>query len=234
MFRPLLILALLTSACFADVFVVTSRGMWKSSVADDGPQPWVKVITFSDTDTVVNGCGAPRDDDDGGGGDATITEKVATISRNTLRNDKEATAVVSVIRVFRRPDVDLSKARAGLAAAINVLKSSPIFPDNKFSEWLAQIESLQPGQYTALFLASVEQGILKAFPQLKPGKLYNDDDVQKINIIEIIELIRIIIELLRDLGIIGGSDAVALDTRTIPLGFLPLRDRADQLLGVRR
>jgi hypothetical protein len=191
----------LTLQADGDIYVISQSGAWRAAVTDS-PQPWQRIATFGADDTVVIVDGEPQPNPPDPPDDS-LAGKIQAISAATLRSKDEATAMVSVVRLFQRTDADLSKAKSGMTAAVTVLKSSSLFAGNQFDQWLSQVNALSPGQYTAEFLQAVETGLERAF-NLPGGQMVSRADVERITIIELIELIKTIIQLLRDLGILGG------------------------------
>jgi hypothetical protein len=202
------VVATAAQLCHGGTWIVTKVGIWE---VRDG----VPVRVTSENDQIVID-GTPLPPDGPGGGDVppagSIADKVKAISKQHVKSEEQATALLAVVRVFRRPDIDLTKARSGLRAAMQLLK--PLFDGNSFDKWLAEIETLHAGNYTPSFLASIDKGLASAFDLSSAGAMTDAelqrvtaaaDQTERLDLIKIFEIIRMLIELLRDLGILGAT-----------------------------
>ena len=137
-------------------------------------------------------------------GDSSIRDKVAVFSKDCLKNQQEAKALSLVVRLFVRDDADLSKSKAALARAIDVLEGSSVQPQGRYRKWLTKLDEISPAVYTREFINSVDQGLSQAW-NLQSGAL-KSGEIARLDPVNLINLIKLIFELLRDLGIFGGGN----------------------------
>ena len=128
----------------------------------------------------------------------SVESQVEAFSKD-LKNAAEARALSLVVRLFVRTDADLSKAKASLVRAIEVLEASYLAPEGRYKAWLDQLSRIAPEVYTREFIKAVDRGLAKAW-DLDEGALLNQE-IARLDIVSLVALIRLISELLRDLGV---------------------------------
>jgi hypothetical protein len=190
-----------------DIFVGTNKGVWKVSVVDDEPK--VQLVWALPTGSVLvwPGVTKPPSPDPA---PSDLSKKVESISEGLLKNQLEARAVLSLVEIFNRPNADLSKFKTGMTRAVDLLSSQSLFPDNKFKEWNQRVLSELPQTVTKDHIAQISLGIRSAFNLPARSAITgsttqaNPPNVERVDWVQLIQIIRMIIELLRDLGIFTG------------------------------
>lgn len=184
----------------ADDYLVTPKGIWRI-------QNGIPVAMTDATDRIhfAGDPGGnpplPPDRPDPPSGD--VLDDIKSITKDFVQSEQEATGLVSILRLFLRDDVDESKIEEGLDKAVAVLKASPVFPGNQFDEWWEAVQGL--GQdFDSSFVELLEKGVRETWG-LARGSMETKADVAAISLPEIIDLIKLILELLKDLGIFDKS-----------------------------
>lgn len=195
---------LLPSVCFAGkpVLLITPKGVWRSEVAAGVPGPWVPV----DIDVIVQGFGDTPGDPNPPGPPATdqTVIKVAAVSKTTLANKDEGTAAAAVVAALAQQGLTGEKFREALELAAPIVDTSMAM-QGRFTSWTKQVQLITTDP------AKIRAGVISAWglatSQLAAIQTSVDDKTQPleaeaINFSVIIQIIQMILELLRNLGVI--------------------------------
>jgi len=159
------------------------------------------------------------DDDNGPNPPPTpgsVAEKVQEISARLLQSKLEAIALSTVINRLSQDDVDQDRLKEALDQSIRTLSASGLFPGNKFSAWREEV--LRLGKLSSSFLKQVETGVRKAFGLSQPITLASMVlGIGGIDLAQLIQIIKLIFELLRDLGIFTSPPSLPPSSVLIPV-----------------
>lgn len=145
----------------ADTIQVAPDGIYVSKVVN-GTLVTTRILSIGPGDTLVvhggNGPTPPPVPPPDPPGD--LVSQIKVITQDTIQNDLEASALLGVIRILRRPNVNLAKAKQAFADAIDVLTDdSSMFPNTKMKTWLARVNAIGPDPYTPEFLSAMDAGV---------------------------------------------------------------------------
>jgi len=144
-----------------DIMIVTTAGVWQVSVGADGIPSATKALPFNADDQIIFAIGnidKPLPPSNG-----TLAEKVASISKATLANAKEAEGMAVIIRTIRDLDTDAEQAKTIFNIAITALKAK-ITPEEsaRITKWQSEI-LLIAGEFNRATLSSIDSGLIAAF-----------------------------------------------------------------------
>ncbi len=131
--------------------------------------------------------------------------------------------------MLNNPKVNPNKIEQGLRVALDHLASNPLFPENKFSEWLDRVSLLANENFTKSYIEQVHLGVIESTKSLsitnsvillskalQTAAAVTDGTatveslqqisqaIEQLNLGVLLELIQMIFKLLLDLGILGG------------------------------
>ena len=163
----------------------------------------------------------------------SITQQVTTITSETITKKTEHVVLAAVLRAIAESERPPAELKLALKSAIDRLADNPALPGNKFQEWHRRVSALARGDFTRAFVRQVRDGVNAASPatsfvastlydaatgdKTAVGKLLDVESGSKtaksvavvlaegLTLGEILQLIRDILQFLRDIGIFGAD-----------------------------
>lgn len=200
---------LLASACFADrpIFLVTPQGVWQSTVTEGKPGPWVAIAA----DVIVQGfpSGNPPDNPPTPvpPADDPIVKQIEAISWIALSGKGQATAVAAIVDSIGKLGLSEKDFKEAMDMAIPIADTS-IEADKKLIDWWDQCskittdwKKLKAGVSGSWDVDAEAVDAIHA-AATNPGAAVTGEAV---NWTKLIEIIMMILTLLKNLGIGGGT-----------------------------
>lgn len=193
------------------ILLVTPSGVYKAEVVNGVPGPWVaQEIDVIIQDLKPGGPLPPGDDPIPPDVPPTadpVVAKIHAISKATLKDVKEATAVASIIETLTKFGLTGAKFKEALELAGPIADTS-IKAEGRINSWVKQsllvttdAAKLKAGVSSAFGVTAESLTMIQDAASAGPAVAVPD---AALDWLQIIEIIRMIIELLRNLGIIGG------------------------------
>lgn len=200
----------MTASALADrpVLLVTPAGVYQSTVVNGVPGPWVA----QEIDVVIQGFGGgggtqpvPPDAPDPPVSDPVVAQ-IVTISKATLKDKKEAVAVASIIDTLSKFGLTGQKFKEALQLATPIADTS-MKAGGRINRWVEESlavttdpAKLKAGVKAAWDIETATLEAIHAAALEDPSAALPDAALDWAQIIQIIQMI---IELLKNLGIIS-------------------------------
>ena len=202
-------LLLTASVCQADrpIFLVTPAGMYQSVVDSTGkPGAWVKISA----DVIFQGFPNNTPDNpippDNPPTDATVLQ-IAELSKTTLRNKDDATAVAAIIDSVAKLNLSATDFKQAIEMAAPIVDSS-LSAGGRITDWSKKALAItsDPAKLKAGLISAwgVEQSTLDDIHAAATNPT-PDNTARAVNWALIITIIQTILTLLKNLGIGGGT-----------------------------
>ena len=200
MLRVLTIWFLMASVCLAGrpVLLITPKGVYQSEVTNGVPGPWVPL----EADIIVQGfTNDPTPPDPPS--DDPVVKQVATISKSVLKDKEEATAVASIVNSIAKLGLSPDSFKQALEMSAPIADAS-LGANGRVTDWSKQVLAITSDA------AKLKAGLTSAFDiqQATLESIHtaaaNPEQVatgEAINWTQIIAIIQMILELLKNLGI---------------------------------
>lgn len=201
---PLLLLwCLMTSAVFADkpILLITPNGVFQSQVVGGIPGSWVPV----EADVIIQGfnTGGPIPPVVTPPSDDPVVKQIATLSKSVLRDKEEATAVAAIVDSIGKLGLSPENFKQALEMSAPIADAS-LSASGRITEWTKQAlaVSTDPVKLKAGIKSafSIQQSTLDSIytAASDPSAIATGEAV---NWAQIIAIIQMILELLKNLGI---------------------------------
>lgn len=207
---------LLVSFAVADtrpILLVTPKGVYQAEVVDGVPGPWKS----TDLDVIIQGFtvgGGPNTTPPDNGPpvvtppnpvDPTVTE-VARLSKSILKDTMEATAVAALIDALQKTNVEDGTFTEALEMAMPIADAS-LKSEGRLVKWREAV--IKVTSSAAVMKAGLQQSFgigSNQLTEISNAAFAEGTPVpeQAMDMIEIIKLIQLILDLLRNLGILKG------------------------------
>lgn len=209
-FLKFLVPLLLVATAAADsrpILLVTPKGVYQAEVVDGVPGPW----KATDIDVIVQGFSVgsppsgpiPPDSTPPNPLDPTVTA-VATLSKTLLKDKSEATAVAALIEALQKANVTALNFKESLEMGITIADSS-LKAEGRLIKWRTEVLKLTEDP------AKLKAGLQEAFAitTISLDKItaaaFDADYApteEAADLTQIIQLIQMILDLLKNLGIL--------------------------------
>lgn len=200
---PLLLWCLMASAVFADkpILLITPNGVFQSQVVNGVPGVWVPI----EADVIVQGfnTGGPVPPVVTPPTDDPVVKQIATISKAVLKDKDEATAVASIVDSIGKLGLSPESFKQALEMSAPIADAS-LSANGRITEWSKQALVVSSNA------AKLKAGVKSAF-DIQQATLDSINTAasnptavatgEAINWTQIIAIIQMILELLKNLGI---------------------------------
>ena len=187
------------------ILLVTSKGVWQSNVVDGVPGAFVAMPY----DVIIQGAGGgpipPVDTPTPPAPNDPVVQQIAAISKAELKDKAEATAVAAIVNSLSKMGLTGANFRQALEMSIPIADTS-LQSGGRLNKWVkaAVVVTADPAKLIAGLTAAfgVETSALAAIHGASiadPGAAVSDEALDWQQIIMIIQMI---IELLKNLGIL--------------------------------
>lgn len=204
-----LIPLLMVANVFADtrpILLVTPKGVYQAEVVDGVPGPW----KATDLDVIVQGFSVggpgpiPPGDDPPVNPDPVVAQ-IATFSKTALKDKSEGIAIAALIEALQKANVSSENFKESFDMAISIADTS-MKSEGRLIAWktgalkISQDPAkLKAGLQAAFGVSSVSLNQIVAAAIEEPGTVLADEAR---DFSQIIQMIQMILDLLRNLGII--------------------------------
>ena len=198
MLRVLMAWMLLVSACLAGrpVILITPKGVYQSEVTNGVPGPWVAIAADVIVQDLAGGPLPPPADD-------PVVKRIATISKAVLKDKDEATAVASIVDSIGKLGLSDESFKQALEMSAPIADAS-LGANGRITEWSKQALAVTSNA------AKLKSGVSSAFDiqqatldsihtaAVNPAAVATGE---AINWAQLIQILIMILELLKNLGI---------------------------------
>ena len=198
MLRVLMAWMLLVSACLAGrpVILITPKGVYQSEVTNGVPGPWVAIAADVIVQDLAGGPLPPPADD-------PVVKRIATISKAVLKDKDEATAVASIVDSIGKLGLSDESFKQALEMSAPIADAS-LGANGRITEWSKQALAVTSDA------AKLKSGVSSAFDiqqatldsihtaAVNPAAVATGE---AINWAQLIQILIMILELLKNLGI---------------------------------
>lgn len=196
-----------TGQCLADrpIFLVTPAGVFRSDIGPDGrPKPWEIITAYA----IVDGF-TPTEPQPPMPDPPTIpvppvsdpiVEQIAAISKATIRDKNEATAVAAIIDTIVKMNLPASDFKEVFEIAISMADES-LGLDRRMIEWTTQVFAVTEDP------VKMKAGLVSAFG-VDPETLHSIETGKSLDFAKLIMVLQKIVELIelfRNFGKFGGT-----------------------------
>ena len=203
MLRVLVVWFLVASACYAGrpVILITPKGVYQSEVTNGVPGPWVAIAADVIVQDLAGGplpppvVTPPADD--------PVVKRIATISKAVLKDKDEATAVASIVDSIGKLGLSDESFKQALEMSAPIADAS-LGANGRITEWSKQALAVTSDA------AKLKSGVSSAFDiqqatldsihtaAVNPAAVATGE---AINWAQLIQILIMILELLKNLGI---------------------------------
>ena len=208
-----LLALIISTTSLADLYLVQSGNTWKEIKSLD-EIPVGAVVRIGRLST--SGSPNPNPDPNPDPVPSDRVEKITEATEKYVSKKLEAQALLTTIRLFKRPDTNFTNFERGMDRAIDTLGSSSLLPDNQLQAWWDAVKPLANGTYNLQYVKDLDSGVTganipssvtKTVDLLVLGADGNsavEGSIERLDLGGLLQLIQLIFEILKNLGIFGG------------------------------